>query len=32
MSDETLFHANYRQWLRLMKEGQRRVLDAGEIG
>lgn len=32
MSDETLFHANYRQWLRLMKDGQRRALAAGEIG
>jgi hypothetical protein len=32
MSDETLFHANYRQWLHLMKEGQRRALAAGEIG
>ena len=30
MSDETLFHANYRQWLRLMKDGQRRELAARE--
>ena len=30
MSDETLFHANYRQWLRLMKAGQQRELAARE--
>ena len=29
MSDETLFHANYRHWLRLMKDGQRRELTTG---
>jgi hypothetical protein len=32
MSDETLFHTNYRQWLRLMNDGQRRALAAGQIG